>query len=1343
MRIKLITYLLFSLSFLNLVSGQTYNVKSISGLTGISQNTVNSVCVDHVGYIWMGTDFGLNRYDGRVIKKYYFNNNDSCSLPGDYIVFIYEDQLNNLWVSTSSGLCIYDRLNDRFIRNPFGKKINFFVQTIYEDENEIWVPDRNLNFYRFDKNTKVLRKFQLKKGYKAASKFLTIIQAIPFDKNHLLVLIHGKGLVLIDKNTGIIDEFLNVKSKNFTKVIEINGFIYLSSFNDVYKISKNGTILKRFSQVNPAIGESIFLSVNENTIDHTIWISTDYYGIFVVDSDFNILNTIESGSANNQILPENSIKNIQFVNKYLTILGTVRCGGIFLYNSGLQQFRFYKKNKNGPSDKSILCFTEDRDKQIWVGTDGGGLNYFDKEKQTFSHFSAPDVQIVTSILDYSKDRLLVASYVKGLYFFNKRTKQFSTAKTHPLLKSINRNIRHKLFKDSENNIWISDGNIIKVNFEKNTFKRFNQGVNPNIFGMLASIYYSAIETKSHVIWFTTAGGLFSYSLKTGKLEERILLSDIKGAAGDIVYSIVEDKNGNLIFGTNKGLYYYNVQTKLISDYIDHPNHNDKMFLSLFIDKDNVLWAGTNESLIRIEKNDSTKNISVINNLESKGGMEFRYGASLLASDGKLYLGSNEGITYFVPENIKIDTSEAEVIITSFERMSNKKGIVSDSIIAVDCKDGLNVELNYAHAIYQFKFNSFNYPFEEYTEYSYTLENFDDGWHTGSSNTATYTNLDAGNYILKVRSTNKTGKWSTKTTNIYIKILPPWWQTAWFRILFLVTIFIILFLIWRESLIRLKLKHQLILRNKEKEHIEYINQQKLTFFTNISHELKTPLTLIYSPLKHLLNANASDTEIRNSLPSLYRNTQRLSTLIEQILEFRKAEMTTLKLNAACVNIVKLTQSVVDYFDYHSKIENIKIIIEADEPTMMVDVDSDKFTKIMFNLISNALKHSLPDDMIFILLTFQDQNIKIEVRDNGDGISQSEFRNIFKRYYQVKSDVAGTGIGLALTKHLVELHGGKITVKSEVKKGSVFTILLPKKQKQIAKAKVENPNNNILGQVKNSEILEEEHDSKSKTEISILIVEDEWDLRHFLKTELAKKYNVLQARNGKEGVETAIKESPDLILSDVMMPEMDGIELCKTIKNDIRVSHIPVVLLTAKTSFETQAEGFKSGADIYIPKPFDLGLLKMQIESLLRNRQILKNRFGYDLELHPKELPQSEIDKQFLEKAIEIVEKNMENQDFKVSDFVNEFGMSRTLIYKKINAIAGKPVKDFILHIRLRKAAKMLTSQNTPVTQIAFECGFSDQSYFSTVFKRYYAQSPVAYRNSRKNNSSSKNQTSKEI
>jgi ligand-binding sensor domain-containing protein len=469
-KVKVITYLFIFFSYFNLVSGQNYNIKNISGLTGISQNTVNNVCVDHVGYIWIGTDFGLNRYDGRVIKKYYSTPNDSCSLPNDYIVFIYEDQLNNLWISTLTGLCLYNRLNDSFIRNPFGEKFNYSIKTFYENENEIWFPDYKLNFHILNKTTKTFRKFHMEKRYNATSKFLTVIQAISYDEIHLLLVVHGKGLVLLNKNTGEITEFLNLKSKNFSKVIEIDGTIYLSSFNDVYKISREGKILKRFSLVNPSIGESIFLSMNENAIDNTIWISTDYYGVFIVDSDFNILNTIESGSANNQVLPENSIKNIQFVNKYLTILGTVRCGSVFLYKSGLQQFRFYKKTKNGPSDKSILCFAEDRDNQIWLGTDGGGLNQFDKKKQTFSYYSSPDVQIVTSIIDYSKDTLLVASYEKGLFFFDKKRKRFSTTKTHHLLKRTNSHVRHKFFKDSENNVWFSDGNIVKINFDKNSFE---------------------------------------------------------------------------------------------------------------------------------------------------------------------------------------------------------------------------------------------------------------------------------------------------------------------------------------------------------------------------------------------------------------------------------------------------------------------------------------------------------------------------------------------------------------------------------------------------------------------------------------------------------------------------------------------------------------------------------------------------------------------------------------------------------------------------------------------------------------------------------------------------------
>ena len=395
-------------------------------------------------------------------------------------------------------------------------------------------------------------------------------------------------------------------------------------------------------------------------------------------------------------------------------------------------------------------------------------------------------------------------------------------------------------------------------------------------------------------------------------------------------------------------------------------------------------------------------------------------------------------------------------------------------------------------------------------------------------------------------------------------------------------------------------------------------------------------------------------------------------------------------------------------------------------MIIDLDKDKFTKIMFNLISNALKHSIYGSIIFIILSTENDLIKIEVKDTGEGIPQSEFKNIFERYYQVKTDATGTGIGLALTKHLVELHSGTISVQSKVGEGSVFVILLPVKQESLECHELLEKQKDNSVKIKNFDIPSEDMNVENSKELIILIVEDEWELRHFLKTELSKKYKVILAKNGREGFEIALKEHPDLIISDVMMPEMDGIEFCEKLKNDIRLSHTPVILLTAKILFESQAEGLKSGADIYLPKPFDLQLLQLQINSLILNRQILKRRFGNDPGLQPSELPQSLLDEEFMFKALDIVARNMDNQNFKVSDFVNEFGMSRTSVYNKINAIAGKPVKDFILHVRLQKAAKMLASLNVPISQIAYDCGFSDPSYFSTVFKRYYSQSPVIYR-----------------
>ncbi|MCU4175169.1 hybrid sensor histidine kinase/response regulator transcription factor [Carboxylicivirga sp. N1Y90] len=1302
---------------------QDYNIKQISGLTGLSQSSINGICVDKVGNIWLGTDFGLNRYDGRDIERYYSDINDVSSLSSDYIVNIYEDALENLWVCTSRGLCLYDRVKNTFVRNPFQLEKDIRVETIFENETHVVFPDSRLNIHFYDKRDDTVFTIELKTSIEFQSSRIRILNCVEYDENSFLILIDEEGVFKLDVQTGALHKFINLDSKHYSTLQKIGMFYYLTTYDDVMKISKEGVVLERISLANSIFKSQIYLDLKENKYDNTIWVTSDYGGIFIVDHNLKILNRLVAGQRANDILPENSVKKIHFINEKTAVIGTVRCGALILYNSGINYYRYNRMLTTGPSDKSILCFEEENKNKLWIGTDGGGLNLLNRKLNSFEYYSSEDVLIVTSILDYSERDLLVASYQKGLYFFNKTTKQFRSADENHLFRNIRKDVRHKIFKDTKGNIWISDGSLVKINIAKNTFERFGH---ESFFDGIFPIYYTAYESSADLIWFTSVGGMFAYSLKENRFVDKVMLTEDREVNGIEIYSVVEDKFGNLIFGTDKALLYYNTDSKSISEYVEGSSKMNKLYSSLYMDLRNQLWVGTNDELLKVDKSGLITELASFRTLSEDGSIEYRHGAVLRSLDERLYMGSNNGITFFIPENIEADSIANRPVITSLSLLNTKDRSILDTSIVIDVKEDASIIMNYTSGIYKFEFNNFNYPFEEYTEYAYTLQNFENLWHTGTANSATYTNLPPGEYVFKVKSTNKTGQWNTEVARINIQILPPWYQTTWFFIVLVIIIGFIVVLIWRESLVRLKLKHKLDLETSKQEQLEAINQQKLSFFTNISHEIKTPLTLIYSPLKHLITKEASDEEVRKALPSLYRNVRRMIDLIEQLLEFRKTETSTLKLNLSRFDCIFVCKEIINYFDYYTKLQGVSVELSADQTELWIELDKDKFIKILTNLISNAIKFSQSGDIVTVNIQSSTNLLSLEISDCGIGISDEEVNRIFDRYYQVETGIKGTGIGLSLSKHLTELHGGSIGVSSELGKGTSFKLQFPIKQENSSATELAVEANNIVPSdekvVDAVQLNRIELNNKEK----VLIVEDEHELREYLSNALSESYHVLEASDGKDGFTLAHKELPDLIISDVMMPEVNGFELCRQLKNDIRTSHIPVILLTAKSMFEDKAEGYQSGADAYVSKPFDLSLLKLQLASLIRNRQLLQKRFESDPELLPQELTSTDLDNQFLEQAIAIVERHIDNADFKVSHFVEEMGMSRTLVYNKISAIAGKPVKDFILNIRLQKAAKIIVSSPINVSEIAYECGFSDPSYFSTVFKRYYKMSPLQYR-----------------
>lgn len=1325
MRIKLYFLLLVLCSALIAqVKGNIYyKSKSISGNYGLSQNSVHTIVRDHVGYIWLGTAHGLNRFDGNKLVKYFHDAGDVYSISSNNILLIYEDNDGNVWITTPEGINRYDRKNDRFVRYVFSKTMG--ASCIYETADELWFPDMAWKFHVYNKKDKSYTTKEISPPPSHHRTSIQIEKILPFGQDNLLVGTYFDGLFILNKKSSVLTPFCPLPSPGNRGIVIMDEWIYCATNTHVYQISHEGRILRIFNQDNSGLQSNILLDMEFNPRDSTLWVATDGAGIQMFDTRFKLVNSLQIGPNALDVLTDNSITDITISRDGMILLGTVRSGGLILYASYFQQFPYTNQSKYGPSNKTILCVYEDDEANIWLGTDGGGLNRFDRETLTFDHYGVTDGLKITSVVQFSEDVLLVGSYARGLLFFNKKTRRFSDAHRNPLLAKIQKNATHALFRDSKGDIWISDGRLCKINRTEQTTQILSQTMG-NYFQEMSPMFTSAMEDKEGIIWFSTYGGMFAYSVRQQKFTDRIPLSNMPSSFGRSVNAMVPDTAGNLVFGTDKALLYYNLETKQISGYISNINYKNLMFQSVYFDADRNLWVGSNEGVVRISKKNAKENIFMFNTLDNKGSLEYFQGAILKSTDGQLYLGSNEGLTRFDPKNVKPHMDSPATVITSFYMLTSEKEGLRDSILSINVFSHDSLTLDYSTASYQFNFNAFDIPFSESTEYAYQLSPFEKIWHTGKGNAAIYSNLSAGAYTFKVKAQNRNGIWNSDSTNIQLTILPPWWNTAWFRLLMVLFFMAVAYVIWRASLERAKLRQEVNINEKEKERLKEINQMKLRFFTNISHELKTPLTLIYNPLDHLVKTGASDSELRAMLPFLYRNAQRMTLLIDQILDFRKSELSVLRLMVNKSDIVADCRHILTYFAHQARIENIHLNFHGEPQSIEAWYDSDMLFKIVSNLISNALKNTPANGSVTLSLRVSESSLIIEVKDTGKGIPREDLDLIFERYYQVDNKIKGTGIGLALTQRLVSLHHGHIEVTSALNQGTTFTVTLPMGSNHFKKEDFATQKPNVPLTPAPINLEETQLHKIDVQNISILIVEDEWELREYIAKLLQDTFAIITAKNGKEALEILLTKEPDLIITDVMMPQMDGIEFCKTLKSDLRISHIPVLMLTALTSVQRQIEGLKSGADAYMPKPFNTQLLFTQITAILNNRKIVKERFSHDLGLKTDEVSQSSADDKFLHKAISIVEQNMEDPDFDVAAFVEQMAMSRTLVYTKIKAIAGKPIKDFIVNIKLRKAAELLKKTDKPISEISVLCGFADASYFSVVFRRNFKESPTSYR-----------------
>ena len=841
-----------------------------------------------------------------------------------------------------------------------------------------------------------------------------------------------------------------------------------------------------------------------------------------------------------------------------------------------------------------------------------------------------------------------------------------------------------------------------------------------------------VEDRDHCIWIG-ADDLVIYDPKNQKIVKvaestRIMLEDSKNR-----FWLTTLSRGIALYSKEKGIIrYYNEKNGLANN----------QTLAILEDKEHDLWISTTNGLSKFDPEKER-----FHNFSSKNGFQndqFTYGAAYKLPSGELMFGGISGFNIFDPEKIKSGDYFAPIVFTDL-KVLNKSVRISlngDGVLKKSISETEKITLRYEQNSVELEFASFDYANIMGIQYSYFLEGFDKDWNEPSDKRlATYTNLNPGTYTFRVKTVSVDRQQSNIGPVLVIVVLHPYWQTWWFRTLLFLLILTMLYYLITFLQNREKLKHNLVFEKIKAKKLHELDMMKLRFYTNISHEIRTPLTLILGPLEKLRKNLIPAGEIPGHLEVMHRNANQLHELINQLLDFRKMESGNLKLVLKRGDLVSFVGGIVGSFRKYAEEKEIELKFNSLKKEIVTNFDEDKIAKIMNNLLSNAFKFTAQGGKIVVNISLifdseeaeslgeqsEKRMVEITVKDTGIGIEESNLEKIFNRFFQVdqESVQTGTGIGLALTKELVKLHNGKIFVTSKPGKSSKFTVQLPFDDLRISSGSV-TPESEVDGDVPNALPAEEQSGEQVIAGQKImLLVDDNADVRYFIKSHFSSSYHILEAKNGLEGWQIALKMIPNIIISDVLMPDMDGFEFCRKVRKDERTSHIPILLLTALGSREHEIEGLSQGADDYITKPFDMGILQTKVENILSVRQSLKQKFSGELFLQPKNVILSSPDERFLQKAIGVVEANIADTDLDIDRFASEIGVSRMQLYRKLDALTEMTVKEFIRDIRLKRAAQLLIQKKMNVSEVAYAVGFKDLSHFRKCFRQEFNMSASEY------------------
>lgn len=1351
--------------------GQQLSFWHLNVENGLSQLSVLSSAQDSAGFLWFGTANGLNRYDGSHFKVYINDPSVKRSLSSNYINALYCDRQKRLWVGTSGGLNLYDPVRDAFdhsqghndnSQGDGGKGLpSGLVFSIFQDSRgAMWIGTGDgLYFWNGSPGSPFLHYSR----ENLPGIFLSdTVRSFREGSNGQIWIGSAKGLIRVGLRQGAPDWsnikiYLHEKDQPGSLSDDYVNTIAADQWGGLWIGTQRGGLNKyrpgsddfiAFMHDEGSSGKVENQGIPNNSIRCIIrgwkgklWIGTQL-GLCQVDPADNSIHTFQADPEDPKSLSHNSIYTLLRDVRGTIWIGTY-FGGINAADSIQTPFPVFKTSKSGKgiSNNVVSSFAEDEHHNIYIGTEGGGLNYFDRRSGQFTSYQNTErdprslaSNLVIAVYTDRDNHIWVGMVRGGLALFNPGDRHFVKVPLYDRkgIEILNTGVE-ALIEDGAGRLWIGTGKGLLIS--DNRKERFVIRPFPGVDGRIADLSVTAlIKDQKGNIWIGTTTGMYIAATGDTMIRPTPITANI--------HCIHAGTDGNLWVGLNYGgLCRYDPlsrQSIVLTEKDGLPNND---VVGILEDSSAILWISTANGLSRFDsRTGSCKNYTSSDGLPGNG---FNKHAFFKDSGGQLYFGGYNGFTSFRPDKIESNDFIAPLAFTSV-RVFDKQVIIGDETGLLDQNLRYLKKISFRHDQNEFSigFALLNYVKPEKNRYAYQLTGFDRNWIYTASPAANYTNLPAGNYTLLVRGANNDGIWG-KPVALGIEILPPFWKTWWAYTIYLILAASLVFLFSRYLFIRAVLRNEAVL-----------HQAKLNFFTNISHEIRTHLSLITGPVEKLLQGKIADrpeapmeAETR-VLQSVQKNSESLLQLVEELMDFRKAESGHLQLQVARLDIVAFTSRIFDLFQPLARNRNISTDLIHSASPLLLYFDKKQLEKVLSNLLSNAFKFTPDGGMISVIVREEAELVTIKVIDNGKGVDPGNLSKLFVNYFQ-ENDYGGQntgyGIGLALSKAIVELHKGFLTAESalgETDNRTCFTLGLKKGKGHFASDQLipaspasyqhdeisEKTNKETLSLIERQTVSPAEPDGPgghSDKEYSILVVEDNPDVRHFISESIGGSYKVIEADNGLAGWESATEYIPDLIISDVMMPEMDGFSLSKALKADQRTSHIPVILLTAKNSTESHLEGLQKGADVYLTKPFSIRVLEVQIRNLLLAGEKIRQKFSQEFVAGPRQTVINPMEDQFLDKLIGIIEGRIDDPGFGVTELSAEMAMSQSVLYKKLKALTDMPVVDFIKKIRLKKAAELLRQNDQTVADIAYSVGFSDSKYFSREFKKQFGMTPSKY------------------